>query len=84
MYTVYVLQSLKDGGLYIGFSNNLERRLLEHNSGNTKSNKSRVPFKVIYQESSSGRVNARKREQYLKSGCGREFLKQFKLVNDPR
>jgi len=77
MYIVYVLQSLKDGGLYTGFTNDLERRFLEHNSGNTKSNKFRVPFKIIYKEPCLDRGTARRRERYLKSGCGREFLKQF-------
>ena len=58
-------------------SKNPEKRLVEHNSGMTKSTKLRRPFKIIYKEECLSRDNARKREKYLKSGCGREFLKKF-------
>jgi len=78
MWYIYALKSLKDGHLYIGISRNPEKRLLEHNSGMTKSTKSRKPFKIIYKEECQNRDNARKREKYLKTGCGREFLKQFR------
>ncbi len=49
-YYVYVLRSLKDGNLYIGMTNNLSRRLYEHNLGYKGSTKSRAPFKLIYKE----------------------------------
>jgi putative endonuclease len=77
MWYIYALKSLKDGHLYIGMSENPKKRLTEHNSGMTKSTKLRRPFIIIYEEECSNRYNARKREKYLKSGCGREFLKQF-------
>ena len=77
MWYIYALKSIKDGNLYIGISENPERRLQDHNSGMTKSTKTRKPFKIIYKESCDNRIEARKREKYLKSGFGREFLKQF-------
>jgi len=77
MWYIYALRSFKDGHLYIGMSKNPEKRLVEHNSGMTKSTKLRRPFKIIYKEECLSRDNARKREKYLKSGCGREFLKKF-------
>ena len=80
MWYTYALKSLKDGHLYIGMSKNPEKRLLEHNSGMTKSTKLRKPFKIIYKEECLSRDNARKREKYLKSGFGREFLKQYMLL----
>ena len=80
MWYVYSLKSLKDGHLYIGMSKNPEKRLLEHNSGMTKSTKLKKPFKIIYKEECLSRDNARKKEKYLKSGFGREFLKQFMLL----
>ncbi|MEK7111153.1 MAG: GIY-YIG nuclease family protein, partial [Patescibacteria group bacterium] len=43
----YVLQSEKDGNLYIGFTDNVEKRLREHNEGINISTKSRVPFKLL-------------------------------------
>ena len=63
--------------IYVGFTNNLERRLHEHKIGKTKSTKSYYPFKLIYTEEIQERQNARKREKYLKSGCGKEFLKSL-------
>ena len=75
MYYVYVLVSKKDDNLYIGITNNLERRLREHNIGRTQSTKSRVPFEIVYYEEVKSRENARDREKFLKSGCGREFIK---------
>jgi len=75
MFFVYALKSLKDNHLYIGLSSDPERRLLEHNSGKTKSTRQRRPFKIIHLESFPTRTMARKREIYLKSGSGREFLK---------
>lgn len=77
MFYAYALISLKDSNLYIGISENPEKRLKEHNSGMSKSTKGRRPFKLIYKESLENRIEARKREKYLKSGFGREFLKTF-------
>ena len=47
MFYVYVLISLKDKKFYIGFTNDLKRRLKEHNSGKNISTKSRLPLKLI-------------------------------------
>lgn len=80
MYIVYVLQSQNDGRLYKGFTDNLERRINEHNSGKTKSTKAFLPWKLVYQEAVSNREKARKREKYLKSGIGGDFLKTILLV----
>jgi len=77
MWYVYALKSLKDNCLYIGISENPEERLKQHNAGMTKSTKPRRPFKTIHKECCGDRLAARKREKYLKSGVGREFLKQF-------
>ena len=76
-YKVYALYSYKDKNLYIGITNNIERRIYEHNSGQQKSTKSRRPFKLIYEEECDNRIAARERERYLKSGCGREYLKSI-------
>lgn len=76
MYYVYALVSQKDKNLYIGFSRNVEKRLAEHNSGRVKSTRGRVPFRLAYKEVVGTLLEARKREKYLKSGVGREFLKR--------
>ena len=76
-FFVYALKSIKDGRLYIGISADPYRRLAEHNAGMTRSTKSRRPFEIIHIEEFSDRKSARKKEIYLKSGCGREFLKKL-------
>lgn len=76
MFYVYVLKSLKNGRHYTGSTNNLERRLSEHKSGQTKYTKVAGPFELIYQETYNNRLEAIRREKFLKSGKGREFLKE--------
>jgi len=71
---VYVLKSLKDNTRYIGTSKNMERRLEEHNSGKCRYTSGRKPWKLIYNEEYCSRSKAMKREKFLKSGKGREFL----------
>jgi len=77
MYYLYVLKSKKDGNLYVGSTNNLRRRLFEHNSGNCLSTKGRRPFELRYYESYFNEDDARKRELSLKKD-GRS-LSQLKI-----
>lgn len=74
-YIVYVIQS-SSGKLYIGHTNNLERRLFEHTNGLSTYTK-RVPgsWQLVYQEHFVTRGQAMKREKDLKTGKGRDFLK---------
>ena len=74
MFFVYVLQSRKNGRLYAGFTVNLERRLAEHNLGRTKSIRFVRPLVLLYFEKFLTRLEAARRERYLKSGIGREEL----------
>ena len=64
---VYILQSLKNGRYYIGSTENPEKRLAEHNGGKTKSIRYLTPFELKYKESYNTRVEARRREAYLKN-----------------
>lgn len=75
MYVVYALKSLTRKYIYVGMTNNVERRLHEHNNGENNSTKAYRPFKMIFSERFQTRVEARKKEIYLKSGIGKEFLK---------
>jgi putative endonuclease len=75
MYVVYVLYSLKDGKLYIGYSSDLERRLSEHHSGSVNATRDRRPLKLIYYEAYLSELEAKRREKYLKGGNGRLQLK---------
>ncbi len=66
MYYVYILKSLKDEKLYIGSTNNLRRRLSEHNDGLNRSTKARRPFEIRYYEACYNEHDVRKREYALK------------------
>ncbi len=77
MYFVYAIKSEKENYIYVGLTNNLERRISQHNSGKEKTTRSRAPFRLIYKEARETRLIARKREKYFKSGVGREFLKSL-------
>ncbi len=74
MYFVYILQSLKDKRTYVGYTNNFDRRLKQHNSGQVKSTRSRAPFKLFYKEEFELSTDAKKRELWWKSGAGRKNL----------
>jgi putative endonuclease len=76
MFYVYVLHSIKDHGLYIGFSADLRRRLGEHRQGLAFATSFRGPWRLIYYEAYLEQPDALGREQYLKSGGGRRFLKK--------
>ena len=66
MFYVYILQSTKDNKLYIGYSNDLKRRVEEHNSGKNKSTKHRKPFTLVYYEAYQSQTDAKNRETNLK------------------
>jgi len=55
----------------------LERRLAEHNGSDTKSTRSKKPWKIIHSEEYNTLNEARSREKYLKSGVGREWRDKF-------
>ena len=75
MYYVYVIKSEKHDYNYVGITNNPERRIGEHNNGYNRTTKPYKPFKIIFVEEYPDRVTAREREKYLKSGCGKEYIK---------
>lgn len=74
MYFVYVLLSEKDNKRYVGFTDNIERRLSEHDSGLVKSTKHRRPLKLIYSENFTHKNEAMRREIFFKTHTGRNFL----------
>ncbi|SNS53102.1 putative endonuclease [Ekhidna lutea] len=77
MFYVYAIKSEDRNYIYVGLSNNLERRLKEHNEGKNKTTKPYRPFVLIHSETFETRIEARKREKYLKSGIGRDFLRSL-------
>ncbi|MEW6611044.1 MAG: GIY-YIG nuclease family protein [Patescibacteria group bacterium] len=73
---VYILRSLSDRKYYVGCTNNLSNRLREHNSGKSFSTKPRLPFVLIYYEAFPDREDAERREQFFKTGWGRNYLRR--------
>jgi len=76
MFYTYVLKSLKDDKLYIGFSENLKKRLNEHNKGLVEATKPRRPLTLVYYEVCLNKEKAIEREKSLKTGFGRAYLKR--------
>ena len=75
-FFVYVLRSLKDLKLCIGITSNLAARARKHEQGGVPSTRHRRPLELVYWEKVGSRVEARRREKYLKSGPGHAFLNQ--------
>jgi putative endonuclease len=74
-YYTYILQSLKNSSLYIGYTSDLKKRFKEHNSGKSKATKPFIPYKLIFYESFLNKIDAKNREIYLKGGYGRKTIK---------
>ena len=74
MYFVYVLWSQKLNKRYVGSSEDVESRLVEHNRGSNKFTKGGIPWIKIYQEEFQTKTDAIRREKFLKSGQGRKWL----------
>jgi putative endonuclease len=74
---IYVLRSGKTGKRYVGITADHERRLAEHNAGQTLSKRSGAPWRIVYSERHDSRSAAVLRERFLKSGRGRGFLNEL-------
>ena len=78
MYTIYILYSPSSGKTYTGFTNNVNRRLTEHNFTATKGFTLRYrPWTLIHTEEFPTKDAAAAREKILKSGKGREEIKSI-------
>ncbi len=75
MFYVYVLQSQKDGKWYTGATNDLKKRLKEHNEGRVLATKDRRPLELIYYETSINQQDGFAREKYLKTGMGKRYIR---------
>lgn len=77
MYYVYILKSLKDNSLYIGYTADLKKRFSDHNNGLSLATKYKRPYKLIFYEAFLDRIDAKHREVYLKSGWGFRSIKKL-------
>lgn len=76
IYYTYVLKSLRDGKLYVGFTHDVIARLKQHNSGEVTATASRTPLELVYFEGCKSKQLAVLREKQLKTGFGRAYLKR--------
>lgn len=77
MFYIYILRSLKNDSLYIGYSTDWKKRVEEHNKGKCKATRPFCPWKLIHIEAFLDRKDAKAREKYLKSGWGRRSIKKM-------
>jgi len=77
MQYVYILRSTKDNQMYIGCTKDLQKRVREHNSGDVSSTKARLPLELVHYEAFSNKQDAFAREQWLKTGWGRNQLSKI-------
>ena len=77
MFYVYILRSLRTGHFYKGLTSNLNKRLEEHLSGKEQVTRLLLPVELVHVEICDNRKEARILEKYLKSGFGREIIKDL-------
>lgn len=75
MFYTYVLLSNKDKKFYVGYTDNLEERVQQHNSGYVPSTENRRPLELVYYEAFKYKEDATHQEQFYKTGQGRRVLK---------
>ena len=77
MIYVYIIESVIDGTLYTGMTQDPHKRLKEHNSGKNRFTKGHLPWKIIFTETHPDWATARVREKYLKTASGKNWLKKI-------
>lgn len=75
-FYIYILKSKIDRTYYVGYSDNVTRRLVEHNRGKSTYTKGHRPYDIVYTEEYSTKAEAKNREAYIKRyGNVKAFLK---------
>ena len=77
MFYIYILYSKRLDKFYVGSTNNIERRLEDHNRGKTAFTKQGMPWKIKYSETFNIRAEAVHREQYIKKQKSRIFIEKL-------
>jgi putative endonuclease len=77
MFWVYAISSLRRNYVYVGITDDLQRRIQQHQLGYNRTTAPYAPFQLIYQEEFPTRMDARRKEKYLKTTAGRNFLKSL-------
>ena len=88
MYFTYILKSESTGRYYIGSTDNLDRRVAQHNDPGYKGSKTtkrfKGPWKLVYSELSETRAKAMSRERDIKSWKSRQAIHDLIISSDGR
>ncbi|TSC88790.1 MAG: putative endonuclease [Parcubacteria group bacterium Gr01-1014_3] len=74
---VYIIQSVGNKSLYVGYTQDLEKRLKEHNHGLNFSTKPYRPWRIVHFEAYRNEKDAKRRERYLKTSQGSRLLRRM-------
>ena len=74
MFTVYILFSSSIDKYYVGYTNDLERRLTEHNRKKGKYTDGGIPWRLVHQEEYESKIEAMNREKLIKSQKSRQYI----------
>lgn len=78
MWFVYILYSQKDGNLYVGCTQDLNKRLKRHNAGTVICTRNRRPLALIHSEKFQNKKDAFDHERFLKSLWAGRFKKNIR------
>ena len=82
MYYTYILKSLKqDGAIYIGYTNDLKSRLMQHNSKHTGYSNKYLPWEIESYFAFTNERQAKELERYFKSSSGKAFMNKRLISN---
>lgn len=76
MHFVYILKSVKDGSYYTGYTEYIQKRLVEHNTGSSKYSNTKAPFELVWHCAFQDKSKALIFEKYLKQGSGFAFARK--------
>ena len=74
MFIVYILFSSSIDKYYVGYTNDLERRLTEHNRKKGKYTDGGIPWRLVHQEEYESKSEAMNREKFIKSQKSRQYI----------
>jgi putative endonuclease len=76
VFYVYVLLSQRSSRYYVGSTNDVSRRVAEHNAGKTTSTRSYRPWRLVYTEAFETLAEARQRERQIKSWKSPHYMEK--------
>jgi putative endonuclease len=77
MFTLYILYSKSFDRFYVGYTNDLERRIAEHNRKKGKFTDAGIPWELVHSELYSTKKEAMTREKYIKSRKSKSFIQEI-------